>query len=38
MGFISYLKELSTWIIGLTSLVILFIFMYFRLKKEKVKT
>jgi lipoprotein signal peptidase len=38
MGFISDLKELSAWIIGIASLVILYIFIYTRLKKEKIKT
>jgi hypothetical protein len=36
MGFISDLKELSAWIIGLASLTILLLFVYFRTRKDKV--
>lgn len=38
MGFISDLKELSAWIIGITSLLILLAFVYYRIKNDKVKT
>ncbi len=38
MGLISDLKELSAWIIGITSLCILLVVVYFRVKKDKVKT
>ena len=38
MGFISDLKELSAWIIGISSLVILYVFIYIRLKREKAKS
>jgi hypothetical protein len=38
MGFISDLKELSAWLIGITSLLILLVFVYYRIKDDKVKT
>lgn len=38
MGFISDLKELSAWIIGITSLLVLLVFVYYRVKNDKVKT
>ena len=38
MDMISDLKELSAWIIGLVSLVMLLIFVYITLKRDKVKT
>jgi hypothetical protein len=38
MEMISDLKELSAWIIGLSSLVIILIFIYTTIKRDKVKT
>lgn len=38
MGFISDLKELSTWIISITCLVIILVLVFIRVKKEKTGT
>jgi len=38
MNFVSDLKELSAWIIGISSLVVLLAFVYYRVKSDKVKT
>ena len=37
-GMISDLKELSAWLIGLASLVVLLIFIYATVRKNKIKT